>query len=113
MNKLLAMIAALAFSAAGASAAIDIQEVQSPMGIKAWLVEDHTIPFVAIKILFRGGTGIEAGGKAGRHLPHDRPPRGRRRRIRRCGIPESARKHWQPRSASTRPRRLSQFQPNS
>ena len=65
MNKLLAMIAALAFSAAGASAAIDIQEVQSPMGIKAWLVEDHTIPFVAIKILFRGGTGIEPEDKQG------------------------------------------------
>ena len=65
MNKLPAMIAALAFSAASANAAIDIQEVESPMGIKAWLVEDHTIPFIAIEILFRGGTSIEPADKQG------------------------------------------------
>ena len=65
MKKLLAMIAALAFSAASADAAIDIQEVESPNGIKAWLVEDHTIPFVAIELLFRGGTGIEPADKQG------------------------------------------------
>lgn len=28
--------------------AIEIQEVTSPGGIKAWLVEDHSIPFTAL-----------------------------------------------------------------
>ena len=41
--------------------AIDIQQVTSPQGIKAWLVEDHSIPFVAIEIAFRGGASVEIG----------------------------------------------------
>ena len=45
--------------------AIDIQQVTSPQGIKAWLVEDHSIPFVAIEIAFRGGTSVDAPGKRG------------------------------------------------
>ena len=65
MKKLSTIIAALAISAASAHASVDIQAVESPMGIKAWLVEDHTIPFVAIEILFRGGTGIEPADKQG------------------------------------------------
>ena len=45
--------------------AIEIQEVTSPGGIKAWLVEDHTIPFTAMTIMFRGGATLEAEGKRG------------------------------------------------
>lgn len=45
--------------------AIDIQQVTSPQGIKAWLVEDHSIPFVAIEIAFRGGASVDAPGKRG------------------------------------------------
>lgn len=45
--------------------AIDIQQVASPQGIKAWLVEDHSIPFVAIEIAFRGGASVDAPGKRG------------------------------------------------
>jgi zinc protease len=33
----------------------DIQEVTTPGGITAWLVEEHSIPFVALEIMFRGG----------------------------------------------------------
>ena len=36
---------AVAFSPVTASAAIlQVQEVTSPKGIRAWLVEDHTVP---------------------------------------------------------------------
>lgn len=46
-------------------AEIDIQTVVSPGGIKAWLVEDHNIPFTALEIRFRGGTSLDAEGKRG------------------------------------------------
>ena len=43
-----------------ARAAVDIQEVTSPGGIEAWLVEERTIPFTAIEIRFRGGASLDA-----------------------------------------------------
>src|SRR5882757_10082128 len=42
-----------------------IQEVTSPSGIKAWLVEDYTVPIVAMNIAFRGGAAQDPVGKAG------------------------------------------------
>lgn len=46
-------------------AGIKIQEVTSPGGITAWLVEDHSIPFSALELRFRGGTSLDAPGKRG------------------------------------------------
>ena len=46
-------------------AEIVIQEVTSPGGIKAWLVEEHGIPFTALEIRFQGGTSLDAAGKRG------------------------------------------------
>ena len=46
-------------------AEIAIQEVTSLGGIKAWLVEDHGIPFTALEIRFQGGTSLDAPGKRG------------------------------------------------
>jgi zinc protease len=46
-------------------AELNIQEVTSPGGIKAWLVEDHGIPFTALTIRFKGGTSLDAPGKRG------------------------------------------------
>lgn len=46
-------------------AEIAIQEVTSPGGIKAWLVEEHGIPFTALEIRFQGGTATDAPGKRG------------------------------------------------
>ena len=46
-------------------AEIAIQEVTSPGGIKAWLVEDHNIPFMALELRFRGGTSLDPAGKRG------------------------------------------------
>ena len=45
--------------------AIDIREVTSPGGIRAWLVEAHDIPFTALEIRFRGGASLDAPGKRG------------------------------------------------
>lgn len=45
--------------------AIDIQQITSPGGIKAWLVEDHSIPFTALSLVFRGGASMDAPGKRG------------------------------------------------
>ncbi|MDQ2066254.1 pitrilysin family protein [Xinfangfangia sp. CPCC 101601] len=43
-----------------AKAELNIQEVTSPGGIKAWLVEDHGIPFVALEVVFKGGTSLDS-----------------------------------------------------
>ncbi|MDO5648632.1 pitrilysin family protein [Paracoccus sp. (in: a-proteobacteria)] len=40
--------------------AIDIQQVTSPGGIRAWLVQDDSIPFVAVNIQFAGGASLDA-----------------------------------------------------
>ena len=60
-----AVIAAVLLLAAPVRAEIAIQEVTSPGGIKAWLVEDHNIPFTALEIQFRGGSSLEASEKRG------------------------------------------------
>lgn len=46
-------------------AEIEIKEVTSPGGITAWLVEDHSIPFTALELRFRGGTSLDDPGKRG------------------------------------------------
>ena len=46
-------------------AEVDIQEVTTPGGITAWLVEEPSIPFVALEIRFKGGTSLDAPGKRG------------------------------------------------
>lgn len=46
-------------------AEIKIQEVTSPGGITAWLVEDHSIPFTALELRFRGGTSLDDADKRG------------------------------------------------
>ena len=49
----------------GARAAVEIQEVTSPGGITAWLVEEPSIPFVAMDIRFKGGSSLDPAGKRG------------------------------------------------
>lgn len=48
--------------------AVEIKEVTSPGGIRAWLVEEHSIPFTAIELRFEGGTSLDAPGKRGATL---------------------------------------------
>ncbi|MEL7213539.1 MAG: pitrilysin family protein [Pseudomonadota bacterium] len=60
----LALCAAILLSLP-ARAAVDIQEVTSPGGITAWLVEEPSIPFTALELRFRGGTNLDRDGKRG------------------------------------------------
>lgn len=57
--RLLAMTA-FALLCLPALAQVAIEETTSPGGIGAWLVEDHSLPFVALEIRFRGGTSLDA-----------------------------------------------------
>lgn len=63
--KYIAAALVACFLALPAWAGIKIEEVTSPGGIKAWLVEDHSIPFSALELRFRGGTSLDAPGKRG------------------------------------------------
>ncbi|MEJ2228677.1 MAG: insulinase family protein, partial [Alphaproteobacteria bacterium] len=49
----------------GPAQAMKIQKVVSPKGIEAWLVEDHTLPLIAMQFGFRGGCAQDITGKAG------------------------------------------------
>lgn len=46
-------------------AAIKIQEVQATNGLKAWFVEDHSIPVIALQISFDAGYAYAPADKAG------------------------------------------------
>jgi zinc protease len=48
-----------------ARAAMDVQEVTSLGGIKAWLIEDHSMPLIAVGIGFHGGSAFDPKGKDG------------------------------------------------
>ena len=61
----LALTLCLTLFAATARADIDIVEVTSAGGINAWVVEEPSIPFVAIEIRFRGGAALDRPGKRG------------------------------------------------
>lgn len=65
MSRLLACVLAALWIAGPAAAAVKIQEVTSPGGIEAWLVEEHQIPFVALEIRFKGGASLDPEGKRG------------------------------------------------
>ena len=48
-----------------AAANVEIQEVTSPGGITAWLVQDNSIPFLSLDIRFEGGSSLDRPGKRG------------------------------------------------
>lgn len=48
-----------------AQAELPIQQVTSPGGLTAWLVEDHEIPFTALEIRMRGGTSLDPADQRG------------------------------------------------
>ena len=64
MRTLYALIVTL-LTALPLRAEVDIQSVTSPGGLTAWLVEDHSIPFTALEIRFRGGASLDRPGKRG------------------------------------------------
>jgi zinc protease len=48
-----------------ALAAVDIQQIVSPRGIEAWLVEERTVPVIAVSFAFEGGSAQDPDGKPG------------------------------------------------
>jgi zinc protease len=62
---LLALLMLVAAGVPQARAAVKIQEVTSPGGITAWLVEDYSVPIVSMRFAFRGGTSQDPPGKEG------------------------------------------------
>ncbi|MBR9843325.1 MAG: insulinase family protein [Rhodobacteraceae bacterium] len=46
-------------------AGVDVREVTTPGGINAWLVEEPSIPFVALELRFKGGASLDAPDKRG------------------------------------------------
>lgn len=65
MIRALLAAAVAVMTAAPALAAVEIQDVTSPGGIRAWLVEEHSLPFAALEFRFEGGTSLDAPGKRG------------------------------------------------
>jgi zinc protease len=55
----------LVLPAISARAAVAIQEVRSDKGITAWLVEDYTLPIIAVHFAFDGGSTQDPPGKEG------------------------------------------------
>ena len=51
------LILFIAFPAHARDKVLDIEQVTSPGGIKAWLVEDHSVPVIAMQFGFRGVGG--------------------------------------------------------
>jgi zinc protease len=60
---LLALLASLA--AAAPALALNVEEITSRQGIKAWLVEEHSVPLVAIRFAFMGGSSQDPPGSEG------------------------------------------------
>ncbi|WP_116085506.1 pitrilysin family protein [Tropicimonas sp. IMCC34011] len=52
-------------AATAAQAEIDVEEITSPGGVEAWLVEEPSIPFVALELRFEGGASLDEDGKRG------------------------------------------------
>ncbi len=60
-----AMFAAAVFALNTPAHAMKIQEVTTKSGIKAWLVEEHAVPLVAMRFAFEGGSAQDPAGKEG------------------------------------------------
>jgi zinc protease len=62
---LAAVCSLLALLHSAPAQAMKIQKVVSPKGIEAWLVEDRTLPLIAMQFGFDGGTSQDPEGKEG------------------------------------------------
>jgi zinc protease len=62
---LVALSIATPLLVAPAQAAVKIQEVTSDSGVTAWLVEDYSVPIVAVNFAFEGGSTQDPVGKEG------------------------------------------------
>ena len=65
MIRFVAALTLTLLTALPARATVEITPVTSPGGIEAWLVEDQSIPFLALEIRFKGGASLDLPGKRG------------------------------------------------
>ncbi|MBY5933194.1 insulinase family protein [Tateyamaria omphalii] len=65
MIRLFAALTIALFASLPARAEVEITEVTSPGGITAWLVQEPSIPFMALELRFRGGASLDAPDKRG------------------------------------------------
>ena len=65
MIRLVAPLALALVAALPLRAQVAVQEITSPGGIDAWLVEERSIPFVALEFAFRGGAVVDPDGLEG------------------------------------------------
>ena len=68
MRVVLKVLAAFVISALcwpAAAGAVDIKVVTTPLGLKAWLVQDKSAPSVSLSFSFAGGTASDPDGQSG------------------------------------------------
>ena len=65
MTLRLLLAAVLSALSIAPAAAIDIKPVTTPLGIKAWLVEDKSVPVINLSFSFEGGSALEPEGQKG------------------------------------------------
>jgi zinc protease len=68
VRQLLRFLAALVVAVSGlpaAAGAVDIKTISTPLGIKAWLVQDKSAPAVSLSFSFAGGTASDPEGQLG------------------------------------------------
>jgi zinc protease len=53
------------FANAVAQSAVNVRELVTPRGVRAWLVEDYAVPLVSLDFAFHGGAAQDPKGKAG------------------------------------------------
>src|SRR3984893_11043921 len=47
------------------SRAVNVQQIVTPRGVKAWLVEDYAVPLLSLDFAFKGGSAQDPEGKPG------------------------------------------------
>lgn len=62
---LAALILAIVTTLSGPAHAMKIQTIKSPGGIEAWLVEEHSVPMMAMRFAFEGGSSQDPAGNEG------------------------------------------------
>jgi zinc protease len=60
-----ALVLAFFTTFSGPAHAMKIETVKSPGGIEAWLVEEHSVPMMAMRFAFEGGSSQDPAGKEG------------------------------------------------
>jgi zinc protease len=63
--RILLSLVAWVFCVTIGVAETDIQEITTKGGITVWLVEEHSIPFIALEVSFKGGASLDTPDKAG------------------------------------------------